>query len=151
MNKSIAEDNEEEEENDLTEIDQSLPQDPFTPQDFEEFWKAFKAKMQKKNKPMFNVLETVTWEIKNERHIHLTFESGAMVFEFDKEKENFIRCIRKKLNNYAVMVETKIKEGKKTKSHIKTRKEKYFEFVEANPLVQKLSQALRLDIDNEPS
>ena len=108
------------------------------------------AKIQKKNQPLFNVLETVHWRITNEKDIELTFDSSVMILEFDKNKEDFVKKVRKQLNNFHIKILTAISKENKTKSHIKSRREIYEELVQKNPSIEKLRQSFGLDIENEP-
>lgn len=145
----MIEEKEKEEEESLDEIDYSLPQDKFTDDEFKLFWDAYKTKLQKKNKPLFNVLDTVNWRIDEKHHVHLIFDSRMMLLEFEKSKEHFVKKARKKLNNYGLMVVSEVSEETQTVNHIKTRKDIYQEFVERNPMVEKLAKQLGLDIENE--
>lgn len=73
-----------------------------------------------------------------------------MIFELDKYKQRFLKTIRTKLNNFGILIETKISQSKKTKNHIKTRRQKFDELVEKNPHVDILRKTFGLDIENEP-
>lgn len=150
IHQNVVEEKDNEENLDDDIIDLSLPQDSFSKEDFQKFWNSYKAKIQKKNKPLYNVLDTLKWNLKDKHQIHLIFDSSMMIMEFDKSKDDFVKKVRKKLNNYAIRVFTEVTKDKNTKSHIKSRKDIFNELVEKNPNIVILAQRLGLDIENEP-
>lgn len=94
-------------------------------------------------------MQTANWHINNHT-IEFTFDSRVMILEFDKLKEDFLKNVRKKLNNFSIQTITKVSAIKKTKSHIKTRREKFDDLVKINPNIEILRQKFGLDIENEP-
>ncbi|MXV38233.1 hypothetical protein GO491_06020 [Flavobacteriaceae bacterium Ap0902] len=145
---TVLSDLEEEESDDA--IDPSLPKDEFTAEEFQEFWVSYLKKLKNNYKPAYNVMETAHWRITVDYDIEFTFDSSVMVLEFEKLKDDFLRRVREKLNNFHIQVKTKVSTSKNTRSHIKTRKEKFQEMVEEFPILDKLRIELGLDIDNEP-
>lgn len=73
-----------------------------------------------------------------------------MILEFDKNKEHFLKSVRKNLNNFAISVHSQLTKSKFTKSHIKSRREIFNELVEKNPAVELLRQKFNLNIETDP-
>ncbi|MDO5654539.1 MAG: hypothetical protein Q4G27_00195 [Flavobacteriaceae bacterium] len=144
----------EDEEDNLQEkdIDKSLPKDNFSLEDFKLFWLEYlsQLKSNKKNKSLFNVLDTVQWRLTQEKNIEFTFDSSTMILEFEQAREHFLKALRTQLNNYSIMVITKVSKSNETKNHIKTRREIFQELVDKNPSLELLRKKFNLNIDNSP-
>lgn len=134
-------------EKSVTEV---LPEDDFSAEDFEKCRLSYLEDIKNVNKPLFNVMQTASWKITPEKNVVFTFDTGAMQQEFENSKDDFVKCIRESLNNYAVSVQTEVTGGKEGKSHIKSRREKYEDLLKRNPDIELLRQKFNLDIDREP-
>lgn len=103
-----------------------------------------------RNKPAYNVLQTVKWHFKAKNQIEFTFNSQAMIVEFDKLRGKFLKKLRTTLNNFSITIDTVVSKTDVKTNYVKTRKDIYNDLVKANPDIEYLKEKFGLDIENEP-
>jgi DNA polymerase-3 subunit gamma/tau len=133
--------------NDSGENTISGPVNPFTLEQFDEAWNAL-ANMLKaqgkdslwmtmtKNKPSVGTDYVIKLPIDNKT------QQGAL----ERVKQEFLEFLRKKLDNYAITVETFIEEGG-AEAFLYTNKDKFKKMAEKNPNLLLLQKRLNLDIE----
>ena len=118
--------------------------EPYTPEQFEEKWQAYKLLLKKKGKAsLVTVFESIP-KIENNT-IQLIVENKALEDEFHFHKSNFLDFIRKELKNHSIQIETQINKDIKTKKAY-TPQEKFTKMSEKNPSLLLLKQKLDMDI-----
>lgn len=135
----------------ITEIEENLPKNDFSENDFKSFWEKYLSDISHENRPAYNVLNTVDWKINEDKNVILNFDSEAMSIEFENLRDNFTINLREKLNNYYIQIEKVVNTVASKKKHIKSRKDIFEELVQINPNLTNLQKIMDLDIDNEPS
>lgn len=129
---------------------ESLPKDDFGKHEFNVFWNNYLEALGKINIPVYNVLQTAEWKINDNESIDIVFDSEVMAIEFENIREDFVTSLRQALNNFYVNIHKKVNTAKKTKKHIKTRREIFEDLIAINSAVAKLKEVFNLDIDSEP-
>ena len=111
-------------------------------------WNEFLNRLQQQNKiPAYNALHTGKVFLKEGFKILFEFNSGSLVNEFDLEKDNLMRLIREKLNNYSIEFETQINHDT-TRKFVKTKLDIFNEMVNKNPILLKMKDEMGLDINS---
>lgn len=85
-------------------------------------------------------------KLKDEFTIELELDGAHQLEQIQETKTELVDAIRKELNNFSVQLETPVKEVI-TKKKAYTPKEIYQQMVQENPNLEKLRQALDLDLD----
>lgn len=137
-----------EEEKPVVEKAQDLPKQLFSEQDVMNCWDFFLTELQAQQKiPVYNALHTGKVKLKEDFKILFEFNSGSLVNEFDLEKDNLMRLMRERLNNYSIEFETQINH-KATQNFVKTKADVFNEMVKKNPILLKMKDEMGLDINS---
>ena len=131
------------EPSDLTE---DLPADDISPDLFADTWKKL-AEMVKEDSQGLFLAMTKYEPLLNKDGTILVFLDNAIQEDLVEERKlELLSHLRKALNNYALQIETRIRDnGFVQKAYLP--KEKFDKLVEKNPLIGELKQTLDLDFD----
>lgn len=137
-----------EEEKPVIENLENKPKDAFSEEKLKKFWTEFLNQLLKGNKiPAYNALHTGKLELKENFKIQFEFSSASLANEFDLEKDNLMRFLREKLNNYAIDFQVQVIQDDTVK-YVKTKADVFKEMAEKNPILLKMKEELGLDYNS---
>lgn len=137
-----------EEEKPVLENLEDKPKSDFSEDTLAKLWDEFVENLRKENKiPAYNALHTGKVQLKENFQIQFEFTSSSLANEFELEKDNLMRYLREKLNNYAIEFFVVIKEDQ-TKTFVKTNLEKFKDMAEKNPILLKMKDQFGLDYNS---
>src|SRR5690606_25941420 len=103
-----------------------------------ELWNEFLENLSKAHKiPAYNALHTGIVQLKADFKIQFEFTSASLANEFELEKDNLMRFLREKLNNYHIEFQINIKENT-SKKYVKTNQDKFMDMAKQNPILLKM-------------
>lgn len=97
--------------------------------------------------PAYNALHSGKVELKENFKIRFEFTSSSLANEFEIQKDELMRFLREKLNNYSIEFEIDVI-GDVSKSYIKTSQEKFKDMAEINPILLKMREEFGLDYNS---
>lgn len=122
-----------------------LPTDPFKEEDLITYWKKYIAKLHDKGeKILASILEVDEPKVKD-TIIHLEFPNSTMKVELERAQYPLLEYLRKKLNNYDIVIEINVNEHIQ-KKYAFTAREKFEKLKELNPSIDFLRKEFDLDI-----
>ena len=137
-----------EEEKPVIESLEDKPKTEFSEEELVKLWDEFVENLLKENKiPAYNALHTGKVQLNKNFQIQFEFTSASLSAEFDLEKDNLMRFLREKLNNYAIEFLVVIKDDQ-TKTFVKTNQEKFKDMAEKNPILLKMKEQFGLDYNS---
>ena len=123
-----------------------LPNDPFTQEQLEQYWKKWQEqKTKKREQNLASLFQLSQPKIVNENTIEYTVTSPLNKVELEREFVYFLPYIREGLNNYTIQIKVLVKETEE-KNFIYTPEEKYNRLREINPAIDELRRKLDLDL-----
>ncbi len=123
-----------------------LPKDDFEQLEVDQLWKAYLEELKKSgNFVVFNALNHVKVEVKENFELLFSVTSNATQEEFNKQRNEINRKFKEGLNNHFIQLKTEIVEIKSGKI-LYSPKEKYEYLVKKNPNLERLRKNLDLDI-----
>lgn len=137
-----------EEEKPVIENLEDKPKEDFDLEKLMNFWNEFLDNLQKENKiPAYNALHTGKLKLNENFQIEFEFSSASLANEFDLEKDNLMRFLREKLNNYSIDFQVKIVQNDAVK-YVKTKADLFKEMAEKNPILLKMKEDWGLDYNS---
>ena len=133
-----------EEENVDQNIVRSDVKDEFNIHDLSKAWK-FVALQYHHFPDFYSTISKYELELGDDFHITVFLDNKTQMEQFRDRKAEILGLLRKKLNNYALDIETIIKEADGS-SHVYTATEKFDFLKEKNPMLAKLKELLDLEI-----
>lgn len=125
----------------------SGPVNPFTREQFDEAWNALANMLKAQGKDSLWVTMTKNKpSIGKDYVIKLPIDNKTQQGALDRVKQEFLEFLRKKLDNFAITVETFIQEGG-GETFLYTNKDKFKKMAEKNPNLLLLQKRLNLDIE----
>jgi DNA polymerase-3 subunit gamma/tau len=123
-----------------------LPNDPFTQEQLEQYWKKWQEqKTKKREQNLASLFQLSQPKIVNENIIEYTVPSPLNKVELEREFVYFLPYIREGLKNYDIQIKVVVKETEE-KNFIYTPEEKYNRLREINPAIDELLRKLDLDL-----
>lgn len=127
---------------------EGMPKDEFTAEELKRAWDEFLKKLHTDHKiPAYNALQSGKIELKDKFLIEFEFSSSSSSNEFDLQRENLMRFLREKFNNYGIEFKVKVVENL-TQNFIKSKAEIFKELAEKNPILMKMKEEFGLDINS---
>ncbi len=137
-----------EEEKPAVENLEGKPKDAFTEEILLKFWNEFVDELMKNNQiPAYNALHSGKVELKEDFKIRFEFTSSSLANEFEIQKDNLMRFLREKLNNYSIDFQVDVI-GDSSKNYVKSSQEKFKDMVEINPILLKMREEFGLDYNS---
>lgn len=134
--------------NDEEKADQSISRsdikDDFNIHDLSKAWK-FVALQYHHFPDFYSTISKYEPELSDNFRIVVFLDNKTQMEEFRDRKAEILGLLRKKLNNYALDIETTIKEANGSR-HVYTASEKFEFLKEKNPILSKLKELLDLEI-----
>ncbi len=149
---SITEALEEEEieakvESDEESQNQNLPQDEFTTQELENYWREYLQQIKEAGrKRIYSSLSNKNLSLKDDFTLELELDNDIQVDFFNEEKTEILSFLRKKLNNFSLQFSTRKSAVTKTLEPY-TAQEKYEYMVKKNPMLKDFKEKLDLDLE----
>ncbi|MEN8929529.1 MAG: hypothetical protein ABF240_11700, partial [Flavobacteriales bacterium] len=142
MKQSIQEKADEQEEEERNE------KDPFTFEDLMVHWNKYAKDADEKNrKTLCTALTKTTPELQDNFMIIHTLENKPLFDNFNKEKQDFLDHLKKKLNNFSISIQSKLEKNETNEVFLYTDTEKFKNFAEQHPELLYLKEKLHLDFE----
>jgi DNA polymerase-3 subunit gamma/tau len=123
------------------------PRDAFTEEQLHNFYTAYLEKLRAENKPrLLAALSGKLPQLQGKENALLHFENQTQEKFYREARLGLLRHLRKKLNNYSLVIETKIKPGSQ-QAEPYSPKEKFDYMVKKNPALAELKKRLDLDLE----
>lgn len=131
----------------LTFSSKNLPSEEYTFAKFEYTWNLFlKNPKILQNIPLWNILNNLKWELKDNYIILLYFSSHVAIEEFSLIKQQCLEYFYKMLNNYYIQFKLIVKVIDKKSKIIFSQKKKYISFIKKNHYIIQLQKRLGLEL-----
>lgn len=137
-----------EEEKPVLENLEDKPKDDFKKEKLIKHWNEFLEKLQGENQiPAYNALHTGKIDLKENFSIEFEFSSASLANELELQKDDLMRFLREKLNNYSIDFQVKIVQDDSIK-YVKSKSDIFNEMAEKNPILLKMKKDWGLDYDS---
>lgn len=128
-------------------VDNNLPADSFTDEQLQNTWKNFAIKLQQSGKKQLHATMTMNQPmIIGDNIVELIIHNQSQDNEIQAEKQDIVSYLRKELNNYKLILQTKIIE-EAAKETAYTNKERYQKMVQKNPDLEEFRKQLGLELE----
>ncbi len=97
--------------------------------------------------PAYNALHSGKVKLNEDFKIRFEFTSSSLANEFEIQKDNLIRFLRKKLNNYSIDFQVDVI-ADSSKNYVKSSQEKFKDMAEINPILLKMREEFGLDYNS---
>ncbi len=144
---SIELEEKKEEEEVTAKVDETLPKNPFTQEQVDQFWLSFLEEIKAENLiPTYSILSTAKIKKIKEDLIEVELGSISSETEFEGLRNRIVNACKSTLNNYYIKIETRVTETIASVNHIKTNKIIAKEMAEKNASILKLMSDFGLNI-----
>lgn len=124
------------------------PMDDFSAEQFDQAWTEIANRMKAQGKDSIVVCLTKRKpELTSDFKIMLTIDNKTMENQLEREKQDILDFIRQRLNNSAIIIETRMAEEGEEQAFLYTNKDKFKKLAEKNPHLILLQKRLNLDIE----
>jgi DNA polymerase-3 subunit gamma/tau len=131
-----------------TEEEERKEKDAFTYEDLMIHWNQFAKDADKKNRKTLCTALTKTQPVLEDNFMIIhTLDNKPLYDNFNKEKQDFLDFLKKKLNNYSISIQSKLEKNESSEVFLYTDKEKFKKFAEQHPELLYLKEKLHLDFE----
>lgn len=132
----------------IVEDEERKEKDPFTYEQLMIHWKQFANDADAKNRKTLYTALTKTQPILEDNFMIIhTLDNKPLFDNFNKEKQDFLDYLKRKLNNYSVSIQSKLEKNESSEVFLYTDKEKFKKFAEEHPELMYLKDKLHLDFE----
>jgi DNA polymerase-3 subunit gamma/tau len=125
--------------------EQEQPKDPFELEDLKALWKEYIDQLKKERKlNIASILSMNNIELENTDQILFTVANEMNKVEVNREMEQLLPFIRKRLNNFAIQIKLSVSENVKEET-VYSPTEKYQYLLKLNPALEDLKNKFDLD------
>ena len=124
---------------------QTLPNDPFTEEEFFNIWESYIETLHENGERIYASILNADKPVLVKQMIHVTYSNNLMKSELEKVKPKALQFIREKLNNYSIDFVVHINE-EETNKIAYTNQEKYEHLKEKNKALSYLRKEFKLDL-----
>ncbi|UFH32375.1 hypothetical protein LNP04_01315 [Chryseobacterium sp. C-71] len=124
---------------------ENLQEHHFTETDLQSEWNLMLMNLRAKDPFVYNAIKSFKLEKIDEKLIQVQYPSESAKAEFDKISGEFFNHFKRKVNNYAIIIEYK-QDVQNLKIEVLTTKKKFERFVEMNPLLKDLDDLMKFDL-----
>jgi DNA polymerase-3 subunit gamma/tau len=124
---------------------ENLQEHHFTETDLQSEWNLMLMNLRAKDPFVYNAIKSFKLEKIDEKLIQVQYPSESAKAEFDKISGEFFNHFKRKVNNYAIIIEYK-QDVQNLKIEVLTTKKKFERFVEINPLLKDLDDLMKFDL-----
>ena len=129
-----------------TEIDPSWRND-FTPEQLQRVWSNYAHSVEAQNPRLFSMLTAHTPRLKGEHVVVFPLQNETQEVELMREKRALLNFLRRELKNAGVLLEVEYVREDLEPTKAYTASDKYKLLAEKNPVLNKLKDALNLDLE----
>lgn len=123
------------------------PATPFSQEQLDELWKSYVgARIDQKNRSLFITLNQRTPKLLSDYKLEFPVENKVQKQQIEDVALDLVFFLRKKLNNYSIMLDVPVTNVPKQKKHY-SAEERYKYLAEKYPAIELLRKKLDLDID----
>ena len=125
-----------------------MEKDTFTFEDLIIHWNQYAKDADKKNRKTLCTALTKTQPVLEDDFMIIhTLDNKPLFDNFNKEKQDFLDFLKKKLNNYSISIQSKLEKNESSEVFLYTDKEKFNKFSEQHPELLYLKEKLYLDFE----
>ena len=125
--------------------EQEQPKDPFELEDLKALWKEYIDQLKKERKlNIASILSMNNIELENTDQILFTVANEMNKVEVNREMDQLLPFIRKRLNNFAIQIKLRVSENVKEET-VYSPTEKYQYLLKLNPALEELKNKFDLD------
>lgn len=142
-------DGDEQQEDEQDELAPQLdkPREAFSQDQLDSFYQNFVEQLKEQNKPrIVATLSNKSPKISKDENTVLILENKTQETYFQEIKRDLVRFLRSKLNNYSLIIDTKIVAGSQ-QTEPYSPEEKYQYLLKKNPHLAELRDKLNLDLE----
>lgn len=137
--------NSEKEEEITVEIEEDLPQNPFTEEILQAEWQRFLQRLAIENTLVFSAINAFELHKIGEGEIEVSYSSDTAKKEFESIENEFFGPFKQKVNHYKIMVSYKKNEA--LKREFLTKRKIFENLAEINPLLKDLETLMKFDFN----
>jgi DNA polymerase-3 subunit gamma/tau len=119
----------------------------FTPEQLQKVWNEYARSVEKTNPRLFSMLTARSPRLKGTSVIVFPLQNETQEVELLKEKSALFNWLKRQLENAKLQLEVEYIRENKNQQKAFTSADKYRTLVEKNPLLEKLKDALNLDLE----
>ncbi len=132
----------------VIEDEERKEKDPFTYEQLMMHWNQFANDADAKNRKTLYTALTKTQPVLEDNFMIIHILDNKPLFDnFNKEKQDFLDYLKRKLNNYSVSIQSKLEKNENSEVFLYTDKEKFKKFAEQHPELMYLKDKLHLDFE----
>ncbi|MDB4088126.1 DNA polymerase III subunit gamma/tau [Flavobacteriales bacterium] len=122
--------------------------DDFTFDELMIHWNQFAKDADEKNRKTLCTALTKTQPVLEDNYMIIhTLDNKPLYDNFNKEKQDFLDFLKKKLNNFSISIQSKLEKNENSEVFLYTDKEKFKKFAEQHPELLYLKEKLHLDFE----
>ena len=119
----------------------------FTPEQLQKAWNGYAHTIEKSNPRLFSMLTAQSPRIKDQNVVVFPLRNETQRFELMKEQSRLFNHLKRELKNARLTLEVEFIQEENGPQKAFTATDKYKVLAEKNPLLDKLKDVLRLDIE----